>query len=87
MLHIFCIRISSQLREICDKEKQQFWPDSLPLSGIAKINSAAAFWTIGTFKFAVYRRPSAKLYITEIKIPWAFPVHALINQNFLGMKS
>ena len=32
MLHTFCIKISSQLREICHKEKQQFRLDSLPLS-------------------------------------------------------
>ena len=32
ILHIFCVRISSQLREISDKEKQPFWPDSVPLS-------------------------------------------------------
>ena len=41
MLHIFCVRFNSQLREICDKEKQQFWPDSLPLN----INNAKKLLT------------------------------------------
>ena len=31
VLHIFFFRMSSQLKEICDNEKRQFWRDSVPL--------------------------------------------------------
>ena len=39
ILHICCVEISTQLREIYDKEKQQFLPDSLPLTRCVHLGS------------------------------------------------
>ena len=72
MPHIFCVRISSQLKEIRDKEKQQFRPNSLPLNKVS-------YWRSKLLK-NVFRstRKFANLY-NSLNIFWCI---SLDMQNF-----